>query len=50
MISAEVALSILPGVVEMVVLQPIATSGMTYDDRDRLRELVRERIAAELQR
>ena len=42
-------LSILPGEVEMVVLEPIVTSGMTYDDRDRLRELVRERIAAELQ-
>jgi len=43
-------LSILPGVVELVVLEPIATSGMTYDDRDRLRDLVRERIVAELQR
>jgi 1-acyl-sn-glycerol-3-phosphate acyltransferase len=41
-------LSILPGVVEMVVLEPIATSGMTYDDRDRLRQLVREQIEAEL--
>jgi 1-acyl-sn-glycerol-3-phosphate acyltransferase len=41
-------LSILPGEVEMVVLEPILTSGMTYDDRDRLRERVRERIAAEL--
>jgi 1-acyl-sn-glycerol-3-phosphate acyltransferase len=41
-------LSILPGVVEMIVLEPIATSGMTYDDRDRLRELVREQIEAEL--
>ena len=41
-------LSILPGVVEMVVLEPIATSGMTYDDRDRLRDIVREQIAAEL--
>jgi 1-acyl-sn-glycerol-3-phosphate acyltransferase len=43
-------LSILPGEVEMVVLEPIATSGMTYDDRDRLRERVREQIAAELER
>jgi 1-acyl-sn-glycerol-3-phosphate acyltransferase len=42
-------LSILPGEVEMVVLEPIATNDMTYDDRDRLRELVRERIARELQ-
>jgi 1-acyl-sn-glycerol-3-phosphate acyltransferase len=43
-------LSILPGEVEMVVLEPIATSGLTYDDRDRLRERVREEIAAELKR
>jgi len=41
-------LSIIPGEVEIVVLEPIATNGMTYDDRDRLRELVRSRIAAEL--
>ena len=41
-------LSILPGEVEMIILEPIATSGMTYDDRDRLRELVRARIDAEL--
>jgi len=41
-------LSILPGVVEMVVLEPIATRAMTYDDRDRLRQLVREQIEAEL--
>lgn len=43
-------LSILPGDVELVVLPPIATSGLTYDDRDRLREMVREQIAAELKR
>jgi 1-acyl-sn-glycerol-3-phosphate acyltransferase len=42
-------LSILPGEVEMVVLEPIATGGMTYDDRDRLREMVRQQIEAELQ-
>jgi 1-acyl-sn-glycerol-3-phosphate acyltransferase len=41
-------LSILPGEVEMIILEPIATSDMTYDDRDRLRELVRNQIAAEL--
>ncbi len=41
-------LSILPGEVEVVVLEPIVTSGMTYDDRDRLRDLVRERVSAEL--
>jgi 1-acyl-sn-glycerol-3-phosphate acyltransferase len=43
-------LSILPGDVELVVLPPIATSGLSYDDRDRLREMVREQIAAELKR
>ena len=41
-------LSILPGEVEMVVLEPIATSDLTYEDRDRLRERVHEEIAAEL--
>jgi 1-acyl-sn-glycerol-3-phosphate acyltransferase len=43
-------LSILPGEVEMVVLEPISTAGLTYDDRDRLRALVRQQIEAELQR
>lgn len=41
-------LSILPGVAELVILPPIATAGMTYEDRDRLRDAVRARIAAEL--
>ena len=41
-------LSILPGAAELIILTPIPTAGMSYDDRDRLRELVRERIAAEL--
>ncbi len=41
-------LSILPGWVEMTVLEPIATTGLTYEDRDRLRDTVRERIAAAL--
>jgi len=41
-------LAIIPGDVEIVVLEPIPTTGMTYDDRDRLRELVRHRIAVEL--
>ena len=41
-------LSILPGKVELVVLEPIATAGLTYDDRDRLRDTVRAQIAAEL--
>jgi 1-acyl-sn-glycerol-3-phosphate acyltransferase len=43
-------LSILPGEAEMVVLDPIPTAGLSYDDRDRLLETVRERIAAELGR
>ena len=43
-------LSILPGEAEVVVLEPISTAGMTYDDRDRLRELVRTQIAEELAR
>jgi 1-acyl-sn-glycerol-3-phosphate acyltransferase len=43
-------LSIVPGDVEIVVLDPVPTVGMTYEDRDRLAELVRSRIAAELSR
>ena len=43
-------LSIVPGAVELVVLEPISTGDMTYADRDRLRDLVRKRIAAELAR
>jgi 1-acyl-sn-glycerol-3-phosphate acyltransferase len=42
-------LSIFPGEVEIVVLEPIVTTGMTYADRDRLRDLVRERIVAALE-
>jgi 1-acyl-sn-glycerol-3-phosphate acyltransferase len=43
-------LSIVPGEAELVVLEPIPTVGLTYEDRDRLRDLVRERIEAELNR
>ena len=43
-------LSILPGDVDLVVLEPVSTVGMVYADRDRLRDLVRERIAAELRK
>jgi 1-acyl-sn-glycerol-3-phosphate acyltransferase len=43
-------LSIWPGEAEIVVLEPIPTTGMTYDDRNRLRDLVRDRVAAELTR
>jgi 1-acyl-sn-glycerol-3-phosphate acyltransferase len=41
-------LSILPGDAELVVLDPIATVEMSYEDRDRLREEVRRRIEEEL--
>jgi 1-acyl-sn-glycerol-3-phosphate acyltransferase len=41
-------LSILPGDTELVVLEPIVTAGMRYEDRDALRELVRRCIEAEL--
>lgn len=41
-------LSILPGEVEVAVLEPVATRAMTYDDRDALLERVRGMIAAEL--
>jgi 1-acyl-sn-glycerol-3-phosphate acyltransferase len=43
-------LSIVPGEVELVVMPPIATAGLTYDDRDALRTRVRDCIAAELDR
>jgi len=41
-------LSIEPGDVEMRILEPISTAGMTYDDREALLATVRDRIAAEL--
>jgi 1-acyl-sn-glycerol-3-phosphate acyltransferase len=43
-------LSIVPGEAEIVVLPPIPTTGMTYDDRESLRDLVRQRIEEELER
>jgi 1-acyl-sn-glycerol-3-phosphate acyltransferase len=43
-------LSIYPGECEVVILEPIPTTGMTYEDRDRLRDLVRDRINRELGR
>lgn len=43
-------LSILPGDAELVVLEPIPTAGMTYDDRERLLTMVRGQIEAELKR
>lgn len=43
-------LSILPGEVELVVLEPIATTAWPYEERAVLRDQVRARIAAELAR
>ncbi|MFN8641330.1 MAG: lysophospholipid acyltransferase family protein [Candidatus Binatia bacterium] len=43
-------LSILPGQAELVILPPIPTRGLSYADRDRLRDEVRSQIAAELAR
>ena len=37
-------LSILPGDVEVVVLEPIATAGMSFEDRDALRDTVRAAV------
>ena len=39
-----------PGEAEIVILPPIPTAGMTYDDREKLRDLVRRRIEEELDR
>ncbi len=41
-------LSILPGEVEIDVLDPIPTASYGYDDRERLRDEVRDRIVASL--
>src|SRR5262245_27584089 len=41
-------LSIFPGEAEVIVLDPIPTAGMSYDDRETLLEMVRGRIADEL--
>jgi 1-acyl-sn-glycerol-3-phosphate acyltransferase len=41
-------LSIVPGEVEIVVLEPIATAGLSYEDRGTLLARVRERIVGEL--
>jgi 1-acyl-sn-glycerol-3-phosphate acyltransferase len=43
-------LSIVPGEVELVVLEPIQTAGLGYQDRERLRDLARQRIEEELNR
>lgn len=43
-------LAIEPGNVEVIVKPPIPTEGLDYDDRDRLRDVVREIIAEEFAR
>jgi 1-acyl-sn-glycerol-3-phosphate acyltransferase len=43
-------LAIHSGVCDLTFLEPIATTGMTYDDRDRLMSTVWHRMAAELER
>lgn len=43
-------LTIVPGEVEIVVMEPIATKELGYEDRERLRAEVRERIETELRR
>ncbi len=43
-------LSIYPGPIEIVIKPPIPTQGLDYDDRDRLRETVREIIEEEFRR
>ena len=43
-------LSIVPGDVELVVMEPIPTAGLGYEDRATLLETVRAKIAEELKR
>lgn len=43
-------LSILPGEIEIVVLPPVDPSRFTYEQRDELRDLVRQQIVEELAR
>ena len=43
-------LSVYPGPIEIVIKPPIPTQGLDYDDRDRLRDAVREIIAEEFSR
>jgi len=41
-------LSILPGEMELVILEPVATEGLTYEQRDALAAQIRARIATAL--
>lgn len=42
------SLMVFPGTVHVHLLEPVPTTGLTYDDRDRLSLVVRERIATVL--
>jgi 1-acyl-sn-glycerol-3-phosphate acyltransferase len=42
-------LAVHPGPIDVVVKPPIPTTGLVYEDRERLRDTVRELIAAELE-
>jgi len=44
------AIRIRAGVAEITLLEPVATAGLTYDDRDALMQTVWDRMAAELER
>ncbi len=44
------AILVRPGVAELTVLEPVPTSGLNYDDRERLMQTVWDRMAAELER
>lgn len=43
------AVRVTPGEVEVSLLEPIPTAGLTYEDRDALMRIVWERMAAEMQ-
>lgn len=44
------AVRVRPGVIELTLLEPVPTVGLTYDDRERLMQTVWERMASELER
>ena len=44
------AVRVRPGAIELTLLEPVPTVGLTYDDRERLMQTVWERMAAELER
>jgi len=41
-------LTILPGEMELVILEPVATAGLSYEQRDALAAQIRARIATAL--